>query len=128
MKAAADKAAAEKRAAEKEAAKKSTNAKSDDRRGVLKPVPPPKSKKSSKGTKRSKGAKGTRAPKDDLKILGGVGPALEKKLNAKGVRTYAQLAKMDRKALSDLAESVGAPRDLPQKRGWKSTLRGQSVS
>ena len=33
------------------------------------------------------------AKPDDLKLISGVGPALEKKLNALGVYTYAQIAK-----------------------------------
>ena len=33
------------------------------------------------------------SPKDDLKLLSGVGPKLEKKLNRAGVRTFAQIAR-----------------------------------
>ncbi|HRW65909.1 MAG TPA: hypothetical protein P5032_09215, partial [Candidatus Competibacter sp.] len=32
------------------------------------------------------------SPSDDLKLIGGIGPALEKKLNACGIFTYRQLA------------------------------------
>ena len=45
---------------------------------------------------------------DDLKKLGGVGPAMEKKLNEAGITSFAQLAKLKKAEIAELEETVGA--------------------
>jgi large subunit ribosomal protein L21 len=44
---------------------------------------------------------------DDLKLIGGVGPAIEKKLSALGVTTFAQIAAMSDAELAKLDEDIG---------------------
>jgi predicted flap endonuclease-1-like 5' DNA nuclease len=44
--------------------------------------------------------------RDDLTAIAGVGPALEKKLNAKGIHSYAQLAALSDEDIGRLEETV----------------------
>ncbi len=48
------------------------------------------------------------AATDDLKKLGGVGPAMAKKLNEAGINSFAQLAKLKKAEIAELEETVGA--------------------
>ena len=45
-------------------------------------------------------------PADDLKKISGVGPVLEKKLNALGVMTYAQVAAMSKDDITNLDDAL----------------------
>jgi len=45
------------------------------------------------------------AEKDDLKAIKGVGPAIERKLNAAGVQTFAALAQLTKKDLENILGS-----------------------
>lgn len=54
----------------------------------------PKAEKPSTATAPEAAAKAP-AGADDLKAIAGIGPAVEKKLNAAGITTYAQLAEVD---------------------------------
>ncbi len=65
--------------------------------------------------KPAKKAKAEAAPKkaaksegatDDLKLLSGVGPALEKKLNAEGVTSFAQIAAWTKADVADMDEKL----------------------
>jgi large subunit ribosomal protein L21 len=47
------------------------------------------------------------ATKDDLKDIGGVGPALEKKLKAEGITSLKQIAAMDAAQIEALSEKIG---------------------
>ncbi|MGR3570742.1 50S ribosomal protein L21, partial [Brevirhabdus sp.] len=55
------------------------------------------------------------AAQDDLKQLSGVGPALEKKLHAAGVTSYAQIADWTAADLDALDASISAK---AEKEGW----------
>ena len=44
--------------------------------------------------------------KDDLKLITGVGPFIEKKLNGVGIYTYEQISKFSVKDIEDLTESI----------------------
>ncbi|MFT5690063.1 MAG: putative flap endonuclease-1-like 5' DNA nuclease, partial [Planctomycetota bacterium] len=79
--------------------------------------------KKSTGKAKANPAVKARVTKDDLQLLGGVGPAMEKKLNAKGIRNFAQLNKLGKRGLGDLAESLGLARDVPTKHKWLSATR-----
>lgn len=46
------------------------------------------------------------ASRDDLKQIAGIGPVLEKKLNAEGIRTFAQLAGLARADVERLEANV----------------------
>ncbi len=58
------------------------------------PKPKPARRDTAKTTRKPAARKssGSRAAKDDLKKISGVGPAIEKKLNAMGVKNYKQIA------------------------------------
>ncbi|MCB0509628.1 MAG: hypothetical protein KDC82_02615, partial [Bacteroidetes bacterium] len=43
--------------------------------------------------------------KDDLKAINGVGPAFEKRLNALGIHTYADLIALSDEKIAELEES-----------------------
>jgi Uncharacterized conserved protein len=44
--------------------------------------------------------------KDDLKLISGVGPGLEKKLQDAGITTYAQIAKLTAREITELETHV----------------------
>jgi predicted flap endonuclease-1-like 5' DNA nuclease len=44
--------------------------------------------------------------KDDLKLISGVGPGLEKKLQDAGITTYAQIAKLTEREITELETHV----------------------
>ena len=48
----------------------------------------------------------TEKDKDDLKLISGVGPFIEKKLNGVGIYTYAQISKFSAQDIEDLTESI----------------------
>jgi predicted flap endonuclease-1-like 5' DNA nuclease len=43
--------------------------------------------------------------KDDLKVIKGIGPAIEKKLNGAGIQTYAALARLSKRDLENILGS-----------------------
>jgi len=43
--------------------------------------------------------------KDDLKVIKGIGPAIEKKLNGAGIQTYAALARLGKRDLENILGS-----------------------
>jgi predicted flap endonuclease-1-like 5' DNA nuclease len=47
----------------------------------------------------------TKADKDNLKAIKGIGPAIEKKLNQAGIETYAALAQLTKKELEGILGS-----------------------
>ena len=57
------------------------------------------------------------APADDLKKLSGVGPALEKKLNAAGVTTYAQVAGWKKADVAAMDEKLSFKGRI-EREGW----------
>ncbi|MCL4147134.1 UNVERIFIED_CONTAM: hypothetical protein GTU68_042231 [Idotea baltica] len=72
-----------------------------------------KAKKSKKGSTSSKAAKATKAKKsaavaasDDLKLIKGVGPALEKKLNVAGIQSFSDIAALKAADIKTLDESL----------------------
>ncbi len=58
--------------------------------------------------KAKKAVKAVAAAKDDLTAITGVGPALEKKLNAAGVTSYAQIAGLKKADIAALDEKIAA--------------------
>jgi predicted flap endonuclease-1-like 5' DNA nuclease len=47
----------------------------------------------------------SKSEKDDLKVIKGIGPAIEKKLNNAGIQTYAALAGLTRQELENILGS-----------------------
>lgn len=56
----------------------------------------------------------TKSKKDDLKVIKGIGPAIEKKLNQAGVHTFAALAELTVKELENI---LGSTKRLVQDEG-----------
>ena len=44
--------------------------------------------------------------KDDLKLISGIGPFIEKKLNSVGIFTFAQISKFSAQDIKDITESI----------------------
>jgi large subunit ribosomal protein L21 len=73
---------------------------------------PAKAKKPAKAAKAAKATGG-----DDLKKLSGVGPALEKKLHAAGVTTFAQVAAWTPEDVADMDEKLSFKGRI-EREGW----------
>jgi large subunit ribosomal protein L21 len=59
----------------------------------------------------AKAVQTTNAP-DNLKVIKGIGPAIEKKLNGAGIYTFEALARL---SVEDLEKSLGMPGDLQRR-------------
>lgn len=59
------------------------------------------------------------AAADDLKLISGVGPALEKKLHAEGVTSFAQIAKLTKAQIADLDEKLNFKGRI-EREDWKA--------
>ena len=57
------------------------------------------------------------AAKDDLKKISGVGPVLEKKLNAIGLNTYADIASLTQAQIADVDEKLSFKGRI-EREGW----------
>lgn len=67
--------------------------------------------------KAPKTAEATDAAADDLKALSGVGPALEKKLHAAGVTSFAQIAAWNDEDVADMNEKLSFKGRI-EREGW----------
>jgi NADH-quinone oxidoreductase subunit E len=61
--------------------------------------------------------------REDLQVLRGIGPALHKKLNAKGVYRLKQLAVMDADEMRRLGKSLGVSQKAILKQDWVGQAR-----
>jgi predicted flap endonuclease-1-like 5' DNA nuclease len=61
--------------------------------------------------------------KDDLKVIKGIGPVLEKSLNDLNVTAYAQIAKMTIKDLTKLLNDEGINAKIYDLSGWKAQAK-----
>lgn len=82
---------------------------------VAKPAakPAPKPKAAAKPKAAPKAAAGA----DDLKVLSGVGPALEKKLHAEGITTFAQIAGWNDADVENFGEKLSFKGRI-EREGW----------
>ena len=89
----------------------------------VKPEKDAKTKKSAPAKKK----KVTASVSDDLKQLSGVGPALEKKLHAAGVKSFEQIAAWSAKDVEAINEKISS-KGRVEKEGWidqaKDKLKG----
>ena len=98
---------------------------------VKKEAKPAKEVKPEKDAKTKKSApvkeKKVTAGSDDLKQLSGVGPALEKKLHAAGVKSFEQIAAWSAKDVETINEKISS-KGRVEKEGWidqaKEKLKG----
>jgi large subunit ribosomal protein L22 len=67
----------------------------------------PKAEKKAEAKKESTKSTKKAANADDLKQLSGVGPAMEKKLNAEGITSIAQIADMSKEQIAELDAKIG---------------------
>ena len=77
----------------------------------------PKAEKKAAPKKAEKAAAAPAAGADDLKKLSGVGPALEKKLHAAGVTTYAQIAAWTETGVAAIDEQLSFKGRI-EREGW----------
>ncbi|KPA23048.1 NADH-quinone oxidoreductase chain 2 [Shimia sp. SK013] len=95
--------AAEAKPAAKDKPKKA--AKKAEKKAETKAAKPAKAKPASNKAAPKKAAAKT-GKADDLKLLKGVGPALEKKLHANGVKTFAQIAAWGAEDITDMDDKL----------------------
>ncbi len=104
-------AAAEKPKAEKKAAKPKAEKK------AAAPKAEAKAEEKPKAAPKKAAAKAESAGADDLKTLSGVGPALEKKLHAAGVTTFAQIAAWTEEDVAAMDEKLSFKGRI-EREGW----------
>lgn len=127
----AKKTAAPKPAAKKPVAKKAVAAKPIAKKATVKAAAKPKAKPAAKAKPVTKAASGIDAngrlkkaigTADDLKMIKGVGPALEARLNKAGVFHFKQIAGMTKAQLNSLETELDL-RGRPTRDGWKVQAR-----
>ena len=116
----------------KKSADLKTKAEKSPKKPVKKEAKPVKEVKPEKEAKAKKSApakekKVTTTVSDDLKQLSGVGPALEKKLHAAGVKSFEQIAAWSVKDVEAINEKISS-KGRVEKEGWidqaKEKLKG----
>ena len=116
----------------KKSADLKTKAEKSPKKPVKKEAKPVKEVKPEKEVKARKSApakekKVTTTVSDDLKQLSGVGPALEKKLHAAGVKSFEQIAAWSAKDVEAINEKISS-KGRVEKEGWidqaKEKLKG----
>lgn len=116
----------------KKSADLKTKAEKSPKKPVKKEAKPVKEVKPEKEAKARKSApakekKVTTTVSDDLKQLSGVGPALEKKLHAAGVKSFEQIAAWSAKDVEAINEKISS-KGRVEKEGWidqaKEKLKG----
>ena len=60
---------------------------------------------------------------DDLKVIKGIGPVLEKSLNELNITSYAQIANMTIKDLTNLLNDAGVNAKIYDLSGWKAQAK-----
>jgi predicted flap endonuclease-1-like 5' DNA nuclease len=60
---------------------------------------------------------------DDLKKIRGIGPALERRLNTRGVNRFEQIASMSEQDLSDLATDISVSPAVAERENWIAQAR-----
>ena len=116
----------------KKSADLKTKAEKSPKKPIKKEAKPAKEVKPEKEAKARKSApakekKVTTTVSDDLKQLSGVGPALEKKLHAAGVKSFEQIAAWSAKDVEAINEKISS-KGRVEKEGWidqaKEKLKG----
>ena len=116
----------------KKSAELKTKTQESPKEPVKKEAKPVKEVKPEKDAKTKKSApvkenKVTASVSDDLKQLSGVGPALEKKLHAAGVKSFEQIAAWSAKDVEAINEKISS-KGRVEKEGWidqaKDKLKG----
>jgi len=69
------------------------------------------------------GTPASELPKDPLQRIRGIGPALERRLNSHGIRTFAQLAVLDPVEIASLADKLAIAPSLPKRDEWIKQAR-----
>lgn len=65
-------------------------------------------------------------PADALQQIKGIGPALERRLNAQGIRRFEQIAALQPVELADLADRLAISPNLPERDKWTEQARDLS--
>lgn len=80
-------------------------------------TPAPKKEAAPKAEAKKAAPKAKAGDKDDLKLLNGVGPAIEKKLNELGVTTFAQVAEWGAAEIADFDDKLSFKGRI-ERDGW----------
>jgi large subunit ribosomal protein L22 len=117
-----DSKATTKKADSKKASAKKSDAKSTDSKASTKKAPTKTAAKKDDSKKADSKAKVTTDKKassktdlTDLTLLSGVGPAVAKSLNAEGITSVEQVAKLTKAQLEELDENIGIKGDVKDK-------------
>lgn len=65
------------------------------------------------------------APRDDLKLISGIGPALESLLHSKGITTFREIAQWTDADISRVESQLGSFRNRVRRDGWVTQARQQ---
>ncbi len=87
------------------------------KKSAAKAAPKAAAKAAPKAAAKAEAAPAAAAGADDLKKLSGVGPALEKKLNAAGVTTFAQIAAWGEAEIAEFDEKLSFKGRI-EREGW----------
>jgi len=63
------------------------------------------------------------APGDDLKVIHGIGPALERRLQQHGIRNYQQLADLNKEELASIAQKLAIAPNRAERDNWIQQAR-----
>ena len=63
------------------------------------------------------------APGDDLKVIHGIGPALERRLQQNGIRNYQQLADLNKEELASIAQKLAIAPNRAERDNWIQQAR-----
>ena len=98
-------------------AKKAEAKKAEPKKAEPKKAEPKKAAPKAEAKKAEPKKAAAKAEPDDLKLLSGVGPALEKKLHANGVTTFAQVAAWTKADVADMDEKLSFKGRI-ERDGW----------
>ena len=120
-KAAPKKAAPKKAVAKKRVVKKAAPKKAAVKKRVVKKAAPKKAAVRKKVTKKKVAPRKPRVvKKDDLKLISGVGPVIERRLNKIGITTFKQISKFTRADIKRVGESIEFFPDRISRDNWKA--------
>ncbi len=74
-------------------------------------------------TPRTKSRRSNRRVQDDLKLVSGIGPAIERALNELGVTSFRQIARWKDKDIERVARKLGEPPERIRRDGWVESAR-----
>lgn len=99
------------------ASRRTSRATTERQPAERKPTQPMKARSAPKAPPKAARSKAAAPRRDDLKLLSGVGPALEKKLNKSGVQRFEQIAKWTKADIARFDEQLNFKGRI-EREGW----------